>query len=125
MAEGANRNGLPGIRDELGALLDDQAWIFGEEPDQLIAVRQCEIRARERAFADEVALRLADHPVEPEVVRRDRAVRFLPDDDKATLRAQHVHRFRSIRGDALGKLRPQPRAMAPGNVDLETRLAGE
>ena len=55
----------------------------------------------QRALSHEVVLGLADRPTEPDVIRRNRAVGFLADDDVALLGAQHVHGFGAVRGDVV------------------------
>ena len=59
-------------------------------------------RAGERALADEVGLGLADRPGEAGVVRGQRAVGVLADDDVALLGAQHVHRLGAVGADSNG-----------------------
>ena len=70
--------------------------VVGEQADELLAALRHHVGAGERALADEVGLGLADRPGEAGVVRRQRAVGVLADDDVALLGAQDVHRLGAV-----------------------------
>ena len=91
MAEGLLAPRRRRHRDDLRALLQHDLRVGGQQADELLAVWVLEVGAQQRALADEVGLGLADGPAEAGLVRRQRAVRVLADDDVALLRAQHVH----------------------------------
>src|SRR5688572_4257858 len=130
VAERSHWRALARVADELGAFVEHESRVLREEADELLAVCRAQIRSRERALADEVALGRADHRLESEVVRGHRAVGLLAHDDEAALGAQHVHGFGSVRSEseplcARAELLPERRAFAPRHVDLAADLAGE
>src|SRR3546814_2678555 len=83
-----------------------------------------------RALADKIRLRLADRPGEAGIIRCDRPVRVLTDDDVALLRAEHMHGLGAVRRDAelaagFVERLPEVKSVAGGHVDLVADLAGE
>src|SRR3546814_11798411 len=88
------------------------------------------VGAHERALADKIRLRLADRPGEAGIIRCDRPVRVLTDDDVALLRAEHMHGLGAVRRDAelaagFVERLPEVKSVAGGHVDLVADLAGE
>ena len=114
----------------LRALFERDRRIVGQKPDQLLAIVRQHIGARERPLADEILLRLSDHPVEAEVGERHRAVGLLTDDDIALLGPHHMHRLGAVSAAAV-LLHLAPRRLPDGaaemrrHVDLVAELAGE
>ena len=130
MAEHGHRLRLGRVGDDLGAFLQHDLRVVGQEADELLAALRDHVGAGERALADEVGLGLADRPGEAGVVGGQRAVGVLADDDVALLGAHHVHRLGAVGHDVvllagLPQLLPEGEAVAGGDVDLEAELAGE
>src|SRR5690606_23341491 len=130
MADHFHRDRLVRIFDDLRALIQDQLGVLRLEADKLLASLGHEIRSLKSTNAHEVGLLLAYGPVQSDIIRRYRAVRILPDDDVALLRAQNVHRFRAIGASTMllpfGPERlPNGLSIIGRDVDLEATLAGE
>lgn len=87
MAHHPHRYGLAGVGHDPCTLGQHHLGIVREETDELLASLRHEIGARERAFAHEVRLGLADGPVEAGVLGGDRAVGILSDDNVTLLGA--------------------------------------
>ena len=116
--------------DDLRAFLEHHARIAGQEAHELLAVGRVHGGAGEGAFADEVGLRLADRPGEADIVRRDRAVGVLADDDEAFLGAQHMHGLGAVgrepeRLAGFADRVERRRALVARDIDLEAEFAGE
>src|SRR3546814_3577386 len=83
MAYHLYRQWLTGVIDDLRALLQHHFRVLRKKPDQLLAVGFQHVGAHERALADKIRLLLADRPGAAGIIRCDRPVRVLPDDDVA------------------------------------------
>ena len=116
--------------DNLRAFLEHHARVASQQAHQLLAVGRVHGGPGEGAFADEVGLRLADRPGEAYIVRRDRAVGVLADDDEAFLGAQHVHGLGAVgrepeRLAGFADRLERCRALVARDIDLEAEFAGE
>ena len=116
--------------DDLRAFFKYERRLFGQEADELFAIRLLHRGAGEGALADEVRLALADGPSESEVIWCERAVGILSDDDEALLGAQDVHGLGAVRREAVifagsddGIECRLP--VGGGDIHLETEFAGE
>src|ERR1700737_4951727 len=122
--------GRIGTFGDLRALLELRRGVGREQTDQLAAARADEVRQRQRSLADEIALCLADCPIEAKICDGHRAIRVLVYNDVAFFRAQHVHGLRAVRAatkllDRGDKLLPNCPAVLCRNIDLEAELAGK
>ena len=113
MAERMDRDRLVAVGDDLRALVEKEGRVVGQDADQLLPAGRDQIRPRQRTLADEIRLGLGDHAGKAEIVRRDRAVGFLADDDEAALGAQHMH--------GLGAIGRQPKRCAARKDRLPDR----
>src|SRR3546814_1198416 len=116
--------------DDLRALLQHHFRVLRKKPDQLLAVGFQHVGAHERALADKIRLRLADRPGEAGIIRCDRPVRVLTDDDVALLRAEHMHGLGAVRRDAelaagFVERLPEGKYVGGGHGDLVADLDGE
>ena len=121
--EGARDGG----RNDLRPLLQHDGRIVGQQSHELLAVVPQHVRPHQRPLADEIVLPAANQPAQPEVMRNNRAVGLLADDDVAFFGTQHVHRLGAIGCRIPGRHQrvPDRRRVFGGNVDLEPRLPGE
>src|SRR5699024_4623146 len=116
------------LGDQLRAFGQHSLGIGRAQADELAPILAHDVRALERALADEVFLLLADGPVHAHVHRRHGAVGVLAGDDKALFGAQDMHGFSAIRRDAIRLARrhdrfPDMAAVIGVDVDLKRQLA--
>src|SRR5690606_12899301 len=100
------------------------------QTDQLLAAIPHEIGTLQAADTDEIRLLLRDGPAIAGIVRRDRAIGVLPDDEIALLGAQNMHGLGAVEAPThafrpLPDRLPDGRTVIGGHVDLEAEFAGE
>src|SRR5712692_7218099 len=129
VADDRHRRFLAWFEGELRPFGQQVLGFHRKQSHQVHAVGSRRVRPPVRAAADEVFL-LGDDPAHPQVLRRDRAVRVLPDDGVALLGPQYVHRLGAVWRNAewfsgCHHGFPERQAVPAGHIDLEGQFAGE
>src|SRR5918999_369840 len=122
--------GTPVFENELSPFRQKLTVVKGKQPDEVLAVGARGVGPRQRPLPDEVALLCRHDPRHAEIVWRDRAVGFLPDDDVAFLGSHQVHRLGPVGSDlkplaGVHNRLPQGVAVPCGDVDLIGELPRE